>query len=78
MGGSVLQRPTLVLEPPLAAGARGDGGALAVMLWNQAAYVVDPDDFQLYYLGRLGEADPARRRALHPHGHGSACGCPRS
>ena len=48
MGVSVLQRPTLVLNRHWQPVHVATVARSLVLLWNQAAHVVDPDDFQLY------------------------------
>lgn len=45
---SVLQRPTLVLNRNWQAIHVATVERALVMLWNQAAKIVDPDDYQLY------------------------------
>jgi 5-methylcytosine-specific restriction endonuclease McrA len=48
MGASVLERPTLVLNRNWQPVHVATVARSLVMLWNQTAYVVDPDDFRLY------------------------------
>ena len=48
MSGSVLQRPTLVLNRHWQPVHVAPVARALVMLWNQAACVIDPDDFRLY------------------------------
>jgi 5-methylcytosine-specific restriction endonuclease McrA len=48
MGGSVLERPTLVLNRHWQPVHVATVARSLVLLWNHAACVVDPDDFQLY------------------------------
>ena len=48
MSGCVLQRPTLVLNRHWQPVHVAPVARALVMLWNQAACVIDPDDFRLY------------------------------
>jgi 5-methylcytosine-specific restriction endonuclease McrA len=48
MSGSVLERPTLVLNRNWQPVSVATVARSLTMLWNAAAHVVDPDDFQLY------------------------------
>jgi 5-methylcytosine-specific restriction endonuclease McrA len=48
MRGSVLQRPTLVLNRHWQPVHVAPVARALVMVWNHAACVIDPDDFQLY------------------------------
>ena len=48
MSGCVLQRPTLVLNRHWQPVHVAPVARALIMLWNQAAHVIDPDDFQLY------------------------------
>ena len=48
MSGCVLQRPTLVLNRHWQPVHVAPVARALVMLWNEAACVIDPDDFQLY------------------------------
>src|SRR5262249_58476022 len=48
MTGSVLQRPTLILNRHWQPVRVAPVARALIMLWNQAACVIDPDDFQLY------------------------------
>ena len=48
MSGCVLERPTLVLNRHWQPVHVATVARSLVMLWNEAAYVVDPDDFRLY------------------------------
>ena len=48
MRGSVLQRPTLVLNRHWQPVHVAPVARALVMVWNDAACVIDPDDFQLY------------------------------
>ncbi len=55
MTADVLERQTLGLESPLAAGLACDDRALRalVMLWNESARVIEPDDYRLLPLGGM-------------------------
>ena len=48
MSSCVLQRPTLVLNRHWQPVHVAPVARRLVMLWNEAAFVIDPDDFQLY------------------------------
>jgi 5-methylcytosine-specific restriction endonuclease McrA len=48
MSGCVLQRPTLILNRHWQPVRVAPVARALIMLWNQAACVIDPDDFQLY------------------------------
>ena len=48
MSHSVLQRPTLVLNRHWQPVNVATVARSLTMLWNEAAHVVDPDDFRLY------------------------------
>ena len=48
MSACVLQRPTLVLNRHWQPVHVAPVQRALVMLWNEAAWVIDPDDFQLY------------------------------
>ncbi len=48
MSSCVLQRPTLVLNRHWQPVHVAPVSRALVMLWNEAAFVIDPDDFQLY------------------------------
>jgi 5-methylcytosine-specific restriction endonuclease McrA len=48
MRGGVLQRPTLVLNRHWQPVHVAPVARALVMVWNEAACVIDPDDFQLY------------------------------
>ncbi len=48
MQGSVLERPTLVLNRNWQPVNVATVARSLTMLWNESAHVVDPDDFQLY------------------------------
>ena len=48
MSGCVLQRPTLVLNRHWQPVHVAPVARALIMLWNQAACVIDPDDFRLY------------------------------
>ena len=68
MSGCVLQRPTLVLNRHWQPVHVAPVARALVMLWNEAACVIDPDDFPALYLVRLGQTRPPRGRAVHPDG----------
>ena len=59
-GSCVLERPTLVLNRHWQPVRVATVARSLTMLWNETAYVVDPDDFQLYTW--------QERRDFHPHG----------
>ena len=48
MSACVLQRPTLVLNRHWQPVHVAPVHRALVMLWNEAAFVIDPDDYQLY------------------------------
>lgn len=48
LGSAVLERPTLVLNRNWQPVRVAPVARCLVLLWNEAAHVVDPDDFQLY------------------------------
>lgn len=58
MGVSVLQRPTLVLNRHWQPVHVAPVARALVLLWNEAAQVVDPDDFQLYSWGDWARMAP--------------------
>ena len=64
MNANVLQRPTLVLNRNWQPVNVATVARALVLLWNEAARVVDVADYQTFSWRRLVEAAPARRRSV--------------
>ena len=75
MVAKILQRPTLVLNRNWQPVNVATVARALVLLWNESARVVDPDDFQLYTWADWSRAAAERRRAVHPGGSASGCAC---
>ena len=58
MLGGVLERPTLVLNRHWQPVSVATVARSLTMLWNEAAHVVDPDDFQLYTWADWAKLEP--------------------
>ena len=71
----VLQRPTLVLNRNWQPVNVATVARALVLLWNESARVVDPDDFQLYTWEDWAKLRPAGGRGRSSRPCGSRCGC---
>ena len=58
MLGEVLERPTLVLNRHWQPVSVATVARSLTMLWNEAAHVVDPDDYQLYTWADWAKLEP--------------------
>ena len=71
---SVLQRPTLVLNRNWQPVNVATVARALVLVWNESARVVDPQDYQLYTWADWSRLRAAHRRAVHPGGPVPAAG----
>ena len=74
MVAKMLERPTLVLNRNWQPVNVATVARALVMLWNESARVVDPDDYRLYSWADWSALAAARGRAVHPGGSAAAAG----
>ncbi len=74
MTTNVLDLPTLVLNRQWQPVHVTTVARSLVLLWNDAARVVDPDEYRLFSWSDWAEREPADGRALHPVGPAAAAG----
>ena len=76
MTPNVLERPTLVFNRHWQPVHVTTVARSLVLLWNEAAQVVDPDEYRRL-VGRLGRLEPSDGEPVHPVGPAAAVGFPR-
>ncbi len=72
MTTSVLEQPTLVLNQQWRPVHVTTVARSLILLWNDAARVVDPDEYRLFSWNDWAERQPADGAALHPIGPAAA------
>ena len=77
MVAKMLERPTLVLNRNWQPVNVATVARALVLLWNESARVVDPDDYRLYSWADWSALAPARRRAVRSRRFVSGCACRR-
>ena len=70
----VLERPTLVLNRNWQPVNVATVAPALVLLWNESARVVDPDDYRLYEWADWSTLAPPRERTVHPGSSPAAAG----
>ena len=74
MSTDVLELPTLVLNRHWQPVHVTTVARAVVMLWNDAARVVEPDDYRLYAWDDWSELEPRAGAPVHPLGAAAAQG----
>ena len=77
MTRNVLELPTLVLNRNWQPVHVTTVVRALVMLWNETAKAVEPDEYRLYDWADWAELEPADGAPVHPVGAAAACGSPR-